>query len=131
MFTSNKIRDYSDLMHRAADVIVRDGWRQHAYHDTVVPYQSNADYDRTRATNGLAQGSHCLLGAMIRALAESRGRKGPATEVDLVRQFPAISTSRVSGRNDAMISDADEAVSWLVAHAQATASMGMAVGTIA
>lgn len=115
------ITTYPQLLRAAAEVIERDGWIQKTYHQRLASNMAAdlTSYDRTRARANEPQGAHCVLGAMICAIAESRGKNGECTEVELIRAFPAFSTSSVSERNDREWQSASDATNWLLDNAEA------------
>lgn len=135
---SKPITTYPQLLRAAAQILKRDGWMQGSYHQHLAPASvrtkgRNASpyQDRTIALADHHQGAHCVLGAMICALAEAEGREGACTEVELIKRFPAISTSSVSNRNDRVFRQTSDALGWLEAHAGAIEASNAPVMSIA
>lgn len=104
---------YPDALERAAQIIEADGWHKHMYHGQILDAAASSTW-----TPGSSQTwPHCVVGSLVRALAEHRNQA--ADEAEITRVYADHSTRRLIEINMYHIHNAAEAAAFL--HTRASA----------
>lgn len=109
---------YDEVLQAAAVVIDKHGWHRHLYHGQITDPKNSSRW----TPGGEQTGPHCLVGAMIRAIADSEGRRCDEQELGL--RYAEHHTGRLLEINMYRIKDAVGASDFLRARAAAVLGSG-------